>query len=61
MCVAPRAVRAPGRSFVRRGGSVLLAIALGREGSDYWSSGHIAGMKQFGIWPLAEAAEACFG
>jgi catechol 2,3-dioxygenase-like lactoylglutathione lyase family enzyme len=31
------------------------------EGSDYWSSGHIAGTKHFGIWPLAEAAEACFG
>jgi catechol 2,3-dioxygenase-like lactoylglutathione lyase family enzyme len=31
------------------------------EGSDYWSSEQVAGTKHFGIWPLTEAAEACFG
>jgi catechol 2,3-dioxygenase-like lactoylglutathione lyase family enzyme len=30
-------------------------------GSDYFHSERIAGSKHFGVWPLAEAAEACFG
>src|SRR6185312_11140890 len=33
----------------------------GREEQGYHSSGAIAGTKHFGVWPLAEAAEACFG
>ena len=31
------------------------------EGSSYVSSEEIAGAKHFGVWPLSEAAEACFG
>jgi catechol 2,3-dioxygenase-like lactoylglutathione lyase family enzyme len=31
------------------------------EGSDYWHSEQLAGTKHFGIWPLQEAAQACFG
>ena len=31
------------------------------EGSDYWHSEQVAGTKHFGVWPLREAAEACFG
>jgi catechol 2,3-dioxygenase-like lactoylglutathione lyase family enzyme len=30
-------------------------------GSDYFNSEQIDGSKHFGIWPLSEAAEACFG
>jgi catechol 2,3-dioxygenase-like lactoylglutathione lyase family enzyme len=30
-------------------------------GSDYYHSEQIAGSKHFGLWPLTEAAEACFG
>src|SRR5436190_21356982 len=30
-------------------------------GSDYYSSEHVEGTKHFGVWPLAEAAQACFG
>jgi catechol 2,3-dioxygenase-like lactoylglutathione lyase family enzyme len=30
-------------------------------GSDYFHSERIEGSKHFGIWPLWEAAEACFG
>jgi catechol 2,3-dioxygenase-like lactoylglutathione lyase family enzyme len=30
-------------------------------GSDYLHSERIAGSKHFGVWPLAEAAQACFG
>jgi catechol 2,3-dioxygenase-like lactoylglutathione lyase family enzyme len=30
-------------------------------GSDYYASGNIGGSKHFGVWPLAEVAQACFG
>jgi len=30
-------------------------------GSEYVHSEKIAGAKHFGVWPLAEAAQACFG
>lgn len=30
-------------------------------GSDYFHSEDIEGAKHFGVWPLAEAAQACFG
>jgi catechol 2,3-dioxygenase-like lactoylglutathione lyase family enzyme len=30
-------------------------------GSEYFHSEGIEGSKHFGIWPLAEAAQACFG
>ena len=31
------------------------------EGSDYFHSERIGGSKHFAVWPLAEAAQACFG
>jgi hypothetical protein len=31
------------------------------SGSDYLFSERIGGAKHFGVWPLAEAAETCFG
>ena len=40
------------------------ALALPLEaspGSDYFHSERIEGSKHFGVWPLAEAAQACFG
>jgi hypothetical protein len=30
-------------------------------GSDYFHSEQISGAKHFGVWPLTEAAQACFG
>jgi hypothetical protein len=30
-------------------------------GTEYFASEKIAGCKHFGVWPLAEAAECCFG
>jgi catechol 2,3-dioxygenase-like lactoylglutathione lyase family enzyme len=30
-------------------------------GSEYYASGDIDGTKHFGVWPLGEAAQACFG
>jgi len=38
------------------------AIGLPLEGQDdYIHSENIAGVKHFGIWPLDQAAQACFG
>jgi catechol 2,3-dioxygenase-like lactoylglutathione lyase family enzyme len=31
------------------------------EGDDYLHSGDIGGSKHFGVWPLRQAAQACFG
>jgi catechol 2,3-dioxygenase-like lactoylglutathione lyase family enzyme len=30
-------------------------------GTAYHASEHVAGAKHFGVWPLEEAAQACFG
>jgi catechol 2,3-dioxygenase-like lactoylglutathione lyase family enzyme len=38
-----------------------LGLPLEGEGEGYYSSGNIAGIKHFGVWPLSQAAEACFG
>jgi len=38
-----------------------LGLPLEGEGNGYYSSGSIGGSKHFGVWPLTEAAQACFG
>ncbi len=38
-----------------------LGLRLEGEGDGYYSSGSIPGSKHFGVWPLSQAAEACFG
>jgi catechol 2,3-dioxygenase-like lactoylglutathione lyase family enzyme len=38
-----------------------LGLALEGEGDGYYSSEQIAGSNHFGVWPLSQAAEACFG
>ena len=38
-----------------------LGLPLEGEGDGYYSSGDIPGCKHFGVWPLSEASEACFG
>ena len=38
-----------------------LGLPLEGEGDGYYSSGSVAGSKHFGVWPLSQAAEACFG
>ena len=40
------------------------ALGLPLEGQgeeDYYSTESIPGAKHFGVWPLSQAAEACFG
>ena len=38
-----------------------LGLPLEGDVGDYLHSEQIAGCKSFGIWPLSQAAEACFG
>jgi catechol 2,3-dioxygenase-like lactoylglutathione lyase family enzyme len=38
-----------------------LGLPLEGEGNGYYSSGSVPGSKHFGVWPLSEAAQACFG
>jgi catechol 2,3-dioxygenase-like lactoylglutathione lyase family enzyme len=38
-----------------------LDLPLKRLDGDYFASEEIDGAKHFGVWPLAQAAEACFG
>jgi catechol 2,3-dioxygenase-like lactoylglutathione lyase family enzyme len=37
-----------------------LPLAAG-PGDEYFHSEHIAGSKHFAVWPLVQAAQACFG
>jgi catechol 2,3-dioxygenase-like lactoylglutathione lyase family enzyme len=39
----------------------VLGLPLEGEGDGYYSSGSIRGANHFGVWPLSQAAEACFG
>ena len=38
-----------------------LGLPLTSEGGDYFHSEHLPGTKHFGVWPLSQAARACFG
>jgi catechol 2,3-dioxygenase-like lactoylglutathione lyase family enzyme len=39
-----------------------LGLPLSAGGAeDYIHTGELAGVKHFGVWPLRQAAEACFG
>lgn len=60
--IASMAVIAPDVAESRK----LYVDALGlpleaAEGDDYFHSEQIAGSKHFGVWPLTQAAHACFG
>jgi catechol 2,3-dioxygenase-like lactoylglutathione lyase family enzyme len=60
--IASMAVIAPDAAKSRK----LYVDALGlpleaSEGDDYFHSEQISGSKHFGVWPLTQAAHACFG
>jgi catechol 2,3-dioxygenase-like lactoylglutathione lyase family enzyme len=38
-----------------------IGLPLEGEGEGYYSSGRVPGSNHFGVWPLSQAAEACFG
>ena len=41
--------------------SRTLGIRLEEMGGGYAQTGHLDGVKSFGLWPLSHAAESCFG
>ncbi|HEX6460272.1 MAG TPA: VOC family protein [Thermoleophilaceae bacterium] len=59
--VSTMAVIAPDPAKSRQLYRDTLGLPLASEGGDYFHSEQIAGIKHFGIWPLSQAAEACFG
>jgi catechol 2,3-dioxygenase-like lactoylglutathione lyase family enzyme len=36
-------------------------LPLDDDGTGYLHSGNVEGVKHFGLWPLEQAAQACFG
>jgi catechol 2,3-dioxygenase-like lactoylglutathione lyase family enzyme len=38
-----------------------LPLAAAQPGDEYYFSEKVDGSKHFGVWPLAQAAQACFG
>ncbi len=38
-----------------------IGIAFEQLAPDYWSTEKLDGVKVFALWPLSQAAEACFG
>lgn len=60
--VSTFAVISPDPDASRRLYADGLGLPLGAEpGSDYLHTGDLDGVKHFGVWPLWQAAEACFG
>ena len=60
--IASMAVIAPDPAESRKLYIDALKLPLeASEGDDYFHSEHIAGSKHFGVWPLSQAAQACFG
>src|SRR5256885_15435273 len=60
--IASVAVVAPAPQVSRKLYVDALGVPLEGEGQDgYYSSGKIPGSKHFGVWPLSEAAQSCFG
>jgi catechol 2,3-dioxygenase-like lactoylglutathione lyase family enzyme len=59
--LATVAVIAPDSTASRKLYVDALGLPLESAGGDYHHSEQIDGCKSFGIWPLSQAAEACFG
>ncbi|MFE3901998.1 glyoxalase [Streptomyces sp. NPDC059153] len=61
LCIASTAVVVADPPQSRRLFIDTLGLPLEGEDDGYYSSGSIPGSKHFGMWPLSQAAEACFG
>ncbi len=59
--VASVAVITPVPSESRRLYMDALGLPLKQLDGEYFASEEIAGCKHFGVWPLEQAAQACFG
>ena len=55
------AVIAPDPPTSRRLYMDAFGLPLKQLDGEYFASEEIGGCKHFGVWPLAQAAEACFG
>jgi catechol 2,3-dioxygenase-like lactoylglutathione lyase family enzyme len=55
------AVIAPDPPLSRRLYVETLGLPLASESDGYQHSEDVGGCKSFGVWPLSEAAQACFG
>jgi catechol 2,3-dioxygenase-like lactoylglutathione lyase family enzyme len=38
-----------------------LGIEMAERAPGYWATDDLDGVRHFGLWPLSEAADACFG
>ena len=59
--LATVAVIAPDPGISRKLYVDALGLPLQAEGDGYHHSEQVAGCKSFGIWPLSQAAQSCFG
>ena len=59
--IASVSVITPDPAASRRLYVEALDLPLERLDGDYFASERIEGSKHFGVWPLGEAAQACFG
>lgn len=59
--VASVSVVAPDPAVSRKLYVDALGLPLKHMGGEYFASEDIAGSRHFGVWPLSEAAQACFG
>jgi hypothetical protein len=59
--IASVAVIAPDPAVSRRLYLDVLGLPLEPLDEEYYASDKIGGSKHFGVWPLSQAAEACFG
>jgi len=60
--IASVAIVAPDPAESRKLFMDALGLPLKRHGGDdYYFSENIGGSKHFSVWPLSQAAEACFG
>jgi len=59
--VASVAVITPDAAASRRLYIDALGLPLHQLDGDYFASQEINGCNHFGVWPLSQAAEACFG
>lgn len=59
--VASVAVITPDPSASRRLYMDTLELPLKQLDGDYFATEELDGSKHFGVWPLSQAAEACFG
>ena len=59
--IASVSVIAPDPPVSRRLYVDALGLPLERLAGEYFASEHVGGSRHFGVWPLSEAAQACFG